>query len=750
MSKLATIITTFKRPHYLQRAINSAREFFKEDHEIVVSAAGYTGEEVEICKGTKLVSYPNDIGGCNTLWIRGLYQTNAEYVHILHDDDFYNVAEKDNFQRALECISNGILPLWDGRTFLEATGKTHRIHHLMQEYGLVDSIEVSKHLQNRGGLTISPICILLHRATAIATLKRAELLLKDCCSRKGMMIGNDLWLHLASYQKYSKVMYFENMFTCFGHHDGSETVVNGDKLIKYYDLARESWIKGSVPPKPNVLHLVHGEMYDLAQRAKDNNILRYDREVVRYESLPKITCETQLNTPYINDLIDEACSTSLNTDIIVYTNGDIILCDDFYKELVKEFNTCAWSHRINIGEALNIYPRRLNYEFYPGADLFAFTKQWWLDNKDSIPKLLIGYEAWDTVFMHRMKCTGGKDIKGLAYHIKHQSHWEQPQNRHSDYGQISNRLAAKDYLIRAGNYSGQYEEGVVECELLAPKPTVPKPTVPQPPSQITTEIIVRPVVDVPKIQRCGLFFRQQKPDKVLPPMILALQYYVGDQYAAEKLMRLIADIEPVKNTTDLFLIVYRFDSPAPNPDTIEHLKTKFANVTVRRGARNVKGHPAGCNALWHDTMVNVSELGRMRRMDYVFTFEADCVPLKQDWIKHLKQVCFDAKRDNIKVTGHLCPQSGNVIEHINGNAIFSTKLLSEFPNLLNCPDKDPWDLWSVKYYSRYWRHNTFIFNAYRKTEFLDEQFVELQKKGYALVHGIRDDNGLNFIRKIIS
>lgn len=746
MSKLATIITTYKRPHYLQRALNSALEFFGNSHEIIVSAAGYTGEEVSICKDVaKLVSYTNDPGGCNSLWLRGLYQTDAEYVHILHDDDFYNVTEKDNFSIALSCIDKGIVPLWDGETHIEGTGDTHRIKHLQSEYGLVNSVSVSQFLQNRGGLTISPVCTLLHRETAIHTLKRASSLLKDCCSRKGMMIGNDLWLHLASYQKSSEVMYFENMFTCFGHHAGSETASEGGRLIKYYDVAREIWKNGEVKTEPNIVHLVHGDMYELAQMAKDSNVCKYDKETVRYESLPAVIVPTQLHTPLVNDLIDDACRKALDSDIIVYTNADIILCDNFSLELAKEFKTCAWVHRINISSRLNLYPRRQNYEHYPGADLFAFTKTWWLENKHTIPRLLIGYEAWDTVFMHRMKATGGKEIKGLAYHVRHQSHWEQPQNRHADSGQKFNRLAAKDYLIKAGSYKGQYDEGVIECELLAaltaPKSHPVRPLVP----------ISRysPLVDVDKIQKDGLFFRKVNTPSRLHPIILALQYYSGDQYEAEKLMRLIADIEPVRNSEDLFLIVYRFDSPPPNPATINHLKTKFANIVIRRGARNVKGHPGGCNAVWHDTMVNVSELGRTRRMDYVFTFEADCVPLKQDWIRHLKVVCSEAKRDNIRVTGHLLPECPTAIEHVNGNAIFSTKLLSEFPMLLNCPANDPWDLWSAKYFKRQWRHDSFIFNAYRQKGYTEEQFVALQKNGHALVHGIRDDNGLDFVRKII-
>jgi hypothetical protein len=759
MSKLATIITTFKRPQYLQRAIDSTIAFFGSEHEIIVSSAGYNGEDIEICKDkARLVSYKGDPGGCNSLWLRGVYQTDAEFIHILHDDDYYNELEKDNFNLALDCLQEGVIPLWDGLTHFESNGYEHRIRHLIQDYGDLPSIEASKHLQQFGGLTISPICTLLHRETALNTLKRAEVLLKDCSSRKGMMIGNDLWLHLTNFQKFNKVRYFENMFTVFGHHDGSETAANGNALIKYYDMARNIWKNGGNTNKPNAIHLVHGEMYPLAQRAKNINEVKYDKETVRYEALPEIEIDTQLHTPTINSLVEETCNKINNEDIIVYTNGDIILCDNFYVELKKEFNTCGWSHRINIGDELNIYPRRINYDLYPGADLFAFTKNWWLQNKEFIPTLLIGYEAWDTVFMHRMKFTGGKEIKGLSYHINHQSHWEQPQNRHSDNGQIFNRNAAKDYLIRAGVYNGQYEEGVVECELLA-KPirqSVQSPSIP-----VASVITARPrfvqppapkaqLPDIAKIHRDGLFFKEVKSANKLTPIILALQYYKGDQYAAEKLMRLIADIEYEKNLTDTFLIVHRFDSPAPNPETINHLKTKFANVVIRRGARNVKGHPGGCNALWCDTMVNANEIGRNRRIDFIFTFEADCVPLKQDWIKHLRQVAFDAKRDNIKVTGYLNPSSGNVIEHINGNALFSTKLLLDFPQLLNCPENDPWDLWSVKFYSRHWRGNSFIFNAYRKIGFTDEQFLDLQKKGYALVHGIRDDNGLEFIRKIIS
>lgn len=740
--KIATIITTYKRPQYLKRAIESWERLFKgqSGHELVVSSAGYNGEDYEICKDrAKLVSVKPDIGGCNSLWLRGLYQTDADYVHILHDDDFYsNDTKLSDWDKVKEALNNGFLPIWDGQTLIESDNSLHRTRHLLQEYGVFNSVEVFKHLYNNGGLTISPVCGIFNRKSAINTLKRADLLLKGKVeSRKGMVIGNDLWLYLNECLVKEKVAYFEQMLTTFGHHDGSETVSQQHNLIPFYDRARSIW-KSPFAGKRQIIHCLHGEMYPLAERAKGINEVRYSDGVVRVETFPEIKVDTKLKTPFINDIIETAAKNADLEDLIVYTNADIILCDNFYNEASP--NECGWSHRINIQQASPAYPRRWNYEKYPGADLFLFSKKWWEANKAFIPKMLIGYEGWDTVWMEYMKRTGGVELAGLSYHIAHKNHWEDPANRHSDNGQIFNRSVAKEFLIKINNYKGQYEVGVVEAELIGTTKVNNSPIQQFKPKPIE--------VDVNIIARKGLFFRPFKVDKQLKPIILALQYWNGDKEKALRLANLLADIQSYK-AQDIFLITYRFDSSPPSDELLAILRNKFSSVIVKKGIRNATGHPAGCNALWLDTMCFAADLGRQRKLDWVFTFEADCVPLRQDWLNYIKQTAVYGTKANKKVIGHLCPASENVIEHVNGNALFSTKILAEVPMLYRCPPNDPWDLWSVKFYKNYWQHSDFIFNAYRQSGWSISKFEELQKLGHCMVHGILDNAGINFVRKTI-
>lgn len=738
--KLATVITTFRRQQYLKRAIESWERLFKDnpEHELVVSSAGYNGEDYEICKNrAKLVSVKPDIGGCNSLWLRGLYQTDAEYVHILHDDDFYSTnTQLSDWDEIKKALKDGYFPIWDGQTLIESDNSLHRTRHLLQDYGVFKSLEVFKHLYNRGGLTISPVCAVFNRKSAILALKRADLLLKGRVeSRKGMVIGNDLWLFLNESLHKEKVAYFEKMLTTFGHHDGSETVSQHTNLIQFYDRARNQW-KIPFAGKRQIIHCLHGEMYPLAERAKGINEARYSDGVVRLETFPKIKVESKLKTPFINDIVEEAIKVADLDDLIVYTNADIILCDNFYNEASP--NECGWSHRININHASQAYPRRWNYEKYPGSDLFLFSKRWWLNNRGQIPNMLIGYEGWDTVWMEIMKRTGGVELAGLSYHIAHKNHWEDPANRHTDNGQLFNRSVAKDFLIKIDNYKGQYEVGVVEADLV----NRPRQAAVQTYKPKTIE------VDINAVTRKGLFFRPFKVDKQLKPIILGLQYWDGDKEKALRLADLLADIQSYKSP-DIFLITYRFDSKPPSEDILAKLRTKFASVIVKKGIRNATGHPAGCNALWLDTMCFAADLGRQRKLDWVFTFEADCVPLRQDWLNYIKQTAVYGSKAGRKVIGHLNPAQPNCIEHINGNALFSTKILAEVPLLYRCPPNDPWDLWSVKYYKNYWQHSDFIFNAYRQEGWTHSQFEELQKLGHSFVHGIRDDAGFNFVRKTI-
>lgn len=659
----------------------------------------------------------------------------------MHDDDYYTPGK--DWSEVYKAVEEGKLPIWDGLTHIQIEGDPeaiYKVKHFDRPYGELDSLSISQFLQGKGGLTVSPVCTILHRETAIDILKRADTLLQKCCSRPNMMIGNDLWLFLGHFLKYAKIQYIEDGLTTFGHHAGSETVSANARLIQYYDQARDIWKTSKSITNPQILHVTHGESYPLMERAKKINSGRYVNGVVRYESFPEIKVDSKLKTPCINDLIDDAVEKAAPSDFICYSNADIILCDNFYGELVSNCQTACWSHRINIPSELNGYPRRIKYDIYPGADLFAFKVSWWLENRDKVPKLLIGYEGWDSVFMDLVKRTGGYEVAGLSYHINHKSHWEDPENRHTDLGQTYNRERCKEYLIKQGVYRGQYEEGVVEAELIVRAEPVVEPP----------KSVIR-AVDVQKIQREGFFFKPNPRVKtLLPPLILAIQYYDGDKEQAEELISLLCDIEAGKSYKDVHLLIsYRYDSQPPEAWIVEKAKKTFITTIVKKGIRNQTGHPAGCNALWMDTMVHASELGNARQIDYVFTFEADCVPIKKDWIDSLRRELVIAKEQGKKVIGHVNEQTDHCIEHINGNAVFHTQLVRNFPILTTCPPSEPWDLWIVKHTKNFWFPSSFIFNAYRKSGWGDENFIELQKKGHSMVHGIRDRAGFDFVRKII-
>jgi len=122
-----------------------------------------------------------------------------------------------------------------------------------------------------------------------------------------------------------------------------------------------------------------------------------------------------------------------------------------------------------------LYPKK--YRFYKtvlncrhdgGFDVMAITQQWWRENRDKMPDMLIGREAWDTVFrtlaeewadnvpvLKHVSSTRDAWSKSKAYtddvcwHIPHEATWS--ADRTGTPGQLLNRKLARAFFETRGN-----------------------------------------------------------------------------------------------------------------------------------------------------------------------------------------------------------------------------------------------------------------------------------------------------------
>lgn len=133
------------------------------------------------------------------------------------------------------------------------------------------------------------------------------------------------------------------------------------------------------------------------------------------------------HAPYVTDLINQALKHARGNDIIVLTNDDTCVCPDLEILLRKALRTYAavWSARrehrridrvMTVGEMMR--GRK-----HVGADIFAFSKSWWLTHGDKMPDMLFSFENWDYVLRTIINQNGGGEVDGLCYHEIHTPDW---------------------------------------------------------------------------------------------------------------------------------------------------------------------------------------------------------------------------------------------------------------------------------------------------------------------------------------
>lgn len=143
--------------------------------------------------------------------------------------------------------------------------------------------------------------------------------------------------------------------------------------------------------------------------------------------------------PYVTDMVDRAADHANDWDIIVLTNDDTCVApnlDKTLKQVISECGAC-WSarreHRV-INHVMTQDEIMRGYK-HVGADLFAFTKEWWLDHGHQMPDMFMAFENWDYVMRTVIEEHGGKEIEGLCYHEIHQGDWlknrESPAAKHN-------------------------------------------------------------------------------------------------------------------------------------------------------------------------------------------------------------------------------------------------------------------------------------------------------------------------------
>lgn len=487
---LSVVITNWRRPERLKMCLESVVS--QNVRNIVISCFDFSEEVRDVIEefmserpDIKLDIYGND-NGCNQLWLRGVYQARTKYVMLLHDDDFLS----DNFEKQYNKVLKRYMKkeygffIWNGQ--VEKDGKiTDRFRYLDLKTGVYDTDSIIYHnYKIKGNWPISPVVQIFERDLLLRTLKECESNFKsiDFYTKPKMMLGNEILSTLRHFEKFDKFVYIDDYLSKFGSWEGSESILNekskSNRLMVGYDASKEYFSKnpiGKYTPEPYIIHV--SSVY----RPKDKDSSRrasfaqktWQESYEKHNIIPAHLYDSFLDgkMPKIKDLIDHAFQISSENDIIMYTNSDICLSGDIYNSVLESCNKwkCTFSFRKDFRERIsrNMSKEEIEgAEWYVGADLFAFTREWWESWRDFIPDgQVIGRPTWDWVFRIAMGYSiEGKKVflrkledqgsicetKDISYHEKHDSYWERAENIFIDENIENSKIAYRWMLDKSG------------------------------------------------------------------------------------------------------------------------------------------------------------------------------------------------------------------------------------------------------------------------------------------------------------
>lgn len=244
-------------------------------------------------------------------------------------------------------------------------------------------------------------------------------------------------------------------------------------------------------------------------------------------------------------------------------------------------------------------------------------------------------------------------------------------------------------------------------------------------------------------------------------LILALQVSPVDVFDGLNLIRLIADIQGEQRDDVEFAIVYRRDvNKYTLQEIAETAERAFKCVHRIKSKGFATGWPHGCNEMWVNGMtdfyrMSMNEKPPMTLAPAVLTFEADCVPLRPDWIDLLRgewERCQKAKKH---VIGHVHTfEHQTAPNHINGNAIFDIQIFGHGKGrgLQEFSATQGWDAFNGALLLELGMDTPYIAQKYRIKEINRFEIDAIRKQGHvpALFHGLKKSCGIQPVRDMIA
>jgi|SRR6516164_4089996 hypothetical protein len=233
-------------------------------------------------------------------------------------------------------------------------------------------------------------------------------------------------------------------------------------------------------------------------------------------------------------------------------------------------------------------------------------------------------------------------------------------------------------------------------------------------------------------------------------LALVLQVIPEEIPAAEELINLITDIEPVPRKDCEFILFTRRDVESVDARRlVSRLQTKFPRAKQVECWDFATGWPHGPNTMWCSLIRQMYHMHRMDETasDGFLSFEADCIPIKTNWISALSRAWDEARKEGKEACGHFHGPDHQAPSHMNGNAIFDTDFWHKHEELTGCHGMQPWDVAFAPTILKVAVDTPAINQWYRMGSFTDADWDYISKTACALFHGVKVPDGRRIARE---
>lgn len=233
-------------------------------------------------------------------------------------------------------------------------------------------------------------------------------------------------------------------------------------------------------------------------------------------------------------------------------------------------------------------------------------------------------------------------------------------------------------------------------------------------------------------------------------MIIALQYWAGDEAQALRLARLLADLEPEFREDVILFLARRSDCAVSHEATrtVAYCSKAF-ETRLLTNSRHEVGHPDGCFGLWAGTAIGLYQLLLNGIIPWTtcrdaFFCEADGAPVRTDWLDRLIEAHETTKLKGYRITG---AKMDWPYAHVNGNMVMDLQLTADYPSLMECPPGVAWDLHHGPILMREARDGHAILNVCGSRNWAPEVLRCIGTQT-AWLHGCKDESVFNYARNL--